>query len=240
MPEAVRHGVSGTGPRDGRPPVAGSDWPRLGRLAGLAALTLYGLLLTLASLELVPLPPSWSPLRALAGDAAAVTRRAGIVPGLPLFHDRDQTPFGVLGNCVELTAVERDGTQRARSATSTCTDQPTAALLRGPLDKALVRLHFDALVFRDVPPSGRPASGDRILAAIGHHGCRRQGSPPHEVHIAWSQALEDRRSGERGQVMRGAARWSCGGRRLIARRWWPSLAGAPTAPSTRPPAAEER
>lgn len=204
----------------------------------MVVLTLYGVLLSLASLELVPLPSSLSVLRGLVGDAAAMTRRVGLVPGLPLFHDRDRTPVGVLTNCVEIVGVHRDGSELERYATSTCEEPPGSTLLRGPLDKALVRLHFDALVFRDVPPSGWPMSGDRILGAIGHQHCQRPASPtPEEVRFVWSQAVEDRDSGRRDVVARGSARWSCAQQRLIARGWQPSFDDAtareprPTAPA---------
>lgn len=198
----------------------------------MAVLTLYAALLVVASLELVPLP--WPALGRLAGDAASLTRRIGLVPGLPLFHDRDRTPIGVLTNCVEIDAVHTDGSQQLRHATSTCGEPPGSALLRGPLDKALVRLHFDALVFRDVPPAGQPMSGDRVLAAIGHWYCHGSGTTaPEEIRFVWSQAVEHRGTGRRDVVVRSTARWSCVDRRLISRSWRPSLDDA-TADTSKP------
>jgi hypothetical protein len=232
--DVTHHEVAGTAPADISQPAAATRRPRAGRLAAMAVLTLYGVLLAMASFELVPLPASWSALRGLTSDAAAMTRRVGLVPGLPLFHDRDRTPIEVLTNCVEIVAVQPDGSRRLRHATSTCAERPGPALLRGSLDKALVRLQFDALVFRDVPPSGWPMSGDRVLAAIGHQYC---GQPEprvtEEIRYVWSQAVEDRRTGRRDVVVRGAARWSCADRRLVERWWQPSL-DATTASGARP------
>jgi hypothetical protein len=192
------------------------------RAGGLLVLCTYSLILGLASLELVPFPQSLSGVSGLAGDAASLGRRAAIIPGPALFYDRDETPIGVLTNCVEIVGVTEDGDEEPIYSTPMCGTEPEPALLGDPVDKVLVRLHFDGLVYRFVPADGGPTSGDRILAAIGYHYCGHATEvEPAELRIVWWQAVEDRRDGTRAWVLRSENRWSCTSSRLIDREWYP-------------------
>jgi hypothetical protein len=214
-------------------------WAREGRLVALVALCAYSGLLGLSSLERVPLPEPLAGVNDAAGGAAGLLREVSIIPGPALFYDLDETSIGVLTNCVVITAVSADGSEQSTYTTSTCEKEAEASLLSGPLDKALVRLEFDALVFRTVPATGSPTSGDRILAAIGHWFCGRSesesesasggdGDEPGEVAILWVQAAEDRRDGSRRWVTRSLARWSCQEGELLRRQWSPLLEGSPS------------
>jgi hypothetical protein len=192
------------------------------RMVALVVLCGYALTLGLASLELVPFPERLSGVSAASSDAASLLREAAVIPGPALFYDRDETPIGVLTNCVQIigfTGSEEEAVYR----TPMCASDPDPALLGGPVDKALVRLLFDGLVYRSVAAGGAPTSGDRILAAIGHQFCDEAPGEPDGLWIVWSQAVEDRRDGTRAWVFRSQAHWSCTDNELIDREWYPSF-----------------
>jgi hypothetical protein len=203
---------------------------RAARVSFTGLLCAYGVLLALASLELVPLPGLLDPVSAASGQAARLLRRAGVAPGLPLFHDRSRSPNQVLANCVQVTGASARGDQFPLYATQTCAPPSRVPVLRGADDKALIRLLMDAESFRNVPPRGWPTSGDRILAAIGTRYCDltadRPGRPVRWVGIHWRQTLEDRRTGRRTVVGRAGAVWSCADRALVERRWAVARGGA--------------
>jgi hypothetical protein len=203
---------------------------RPARVAFTVLLCAYGALLALASLELVPLPSALDPVSSASGKAARTLRRAGVVPGLPLFLDRSRSATSIMANCVQVAGATARGEQFLLYQTRTCAPASSVPVLRGPYDKALIRLLMDAEVFRRVPPEGWPMSGDRILAAIGTHFCDPArggaGQAVRWVRIDWRQTVEDRRDDRRAVFARAGAIWSCADRALVDRRWAVAGGGA--------------